>query len=124
VAVIATLVQTQTSVHYAHLAEMVTPASPLGRLVPEMQALFMQQGASAALAYQTTIQYLILLVQRQATILAMQDAFRVSLVLTVAAIIAAFFVRSRRVQARPERRAEQPLTDEERAASEAMSAAL
>jgi EmrB/QacA subfamily drug resistance transporter len=124
VAVIATLVQTQTSVHYAHLAEMVTPATPLGRLVPEIQALLMQQGASASLAYQTTIQYLILLIQSQATILAMQDAFRVSLVLTVAAIIAAFFVRSRRTQTRTVRSEEQPLTDEERAASEAMSAAI
>ncbi len=125
VAVIATLVQTQTSAHYAHLAEMVTPASPLGQLVPEIQALLMQQGASATLAYQTAIQYLILLIQSQATILAMQDAFRVSLVLTVAAIIAAFFVRSRRTQTRTVRSEEQPLTDEEQAAaSEAMSAAL
>ncbi|MDQ2713776.1 MAG: DHA2 family efflux MFS transporter permease subunit [Chloroflexota bacterium] len=122
VAVIATLVQTQTAVHYAHLAEQVTPSSPLGQLVPGIQALLMQHGASASAAYQTAIQYLGLLVQRQATVLAMQDAFQVSLVLTVAAIISAFFVRSRRTRARSGKSAEQPLTADERAASEAMSA--
>ncbi len=34
VAVMATLVQTQTAIHYAHLAEQVTPSSPLGQLLP------------------------------------------------------------------------------------------
>ena len=112
VAVMATLVQTQSSVHYTHLAELVTPWSRLGQLVPQLQALFMLQGASASAAYAAAIRTLSGLVQRQATILAMQDAFRVSLVLTGIAIIAAFFVRFRRSQ--PGAVEERPLTGRKR----------
>lgn len=94
VAVIATLVQSQTTVHYSHLAEQVTPASPLGKLVPLLQALFLQQGAvSAQAAYAAALQTISGLVQRQAVVLAMQDAFLLSVVLTGFAIIATFFVR-------------------------------
>lgn len=113
VAVMATLVQTQTSIHYAHLAEMVTPASPLGRLVPELQALWMSQGASASAAYSAAIQVISGLVQEQATILAMQDAFWLSAALAVVAIIATFFVRSRRPQ--PGMIEGEPMSEEERA---------
>ena len=96
VAVIATLVQTQTTLHYGHLAEQVTPGSPLGKLVPLLQALLLQRGAaSTAAAYRAALQVISGLLQRQAVILAMQDAFRVSVVLTVLAIISAFFVRYR-----------------------------
>lgn len=97
VAVMATIVQTQTAIHYGHLAEQVTPASPLGQLVPRLQALFMLKGASPSAAYATAIQEISGLVMRQATILAMQDSFYISLGLTAIAIVAAFFVRSRRV---------------------------
>ncbi len=94
VAVIATLVQSQTTVHYAHLAEQVTPASQLGQLVPLLQALFLRQGAvSVQAAYAAALQTISGLVQRQAVVLAMQDAFLLSVVLTGFAIIASFFVR-------------------------------
>ena len=98
VAVMATLVQTQTSIHYAHLAEQVTSSSPLGQLLPGLQALFMQRGASASAAYAAAVQVIIGLVQRQASVLAMQDAFHISVALTGVAIIAAFFIRYRRPQ--------------------------
>ena len=96
VAIMATLIQTETSLHYAHLAERVTPFSPLGKLVPNIQALFLFHGAPASKAYATALQIVSRLVHLQATILAMQDAFRISLLLTGVAIIAAFFVRSRK----------------------------
>jgi DHA2 family multidrug resistance protein len=114
VAVMATLVQSETALHYAHLAEQVTPLSPLAKLIPSLQGLFMLHGASASAAYQAAIQELAGLVQLQAAILAMQDSFRISLILTVAAIIAAFFVRSRKSQSPAE--GEKPLSDEEKAA--------
>jgi DHA2 family multidrug resistance protein len=117
VAVMATLVQTQTAVHYVHLAEQVTPLSPLGQLVPELQAFFMQSGASASAAYAAAIQVVVGLVQRQATILAMQDAFRLSVILTAVAIVAAFFVRYRRVP--PAAAPEQPSSQQERQEGEA-----
>ena len=98
VAVMATLVQTQTAIHYAHLAEQVTPSSPLGQLLPSLQALFMLRGASASAAFSAAIQVIGGLVQRQASILAFQDAFHISVALTVVAIIAACFIRYRRPQ--------------------------
>ena len=98
VAVMATLVQTQTAIHYAHLAEQVTPSSPLGQLLPSLQALFMLRGASASAAFAAAIQVISGLVQRQASILAFQDAFHISVALTVVAIIAACFIRYRRPQ--------------------------
>lgn len=114
VAIMATLVQTETAIHYAHLAEQVTPFSPLGKLLPLIQALFMQHNAPAGLAYATALQVVSEYVQLQATILAMQDAFRISLILTVIAVIAAFFVRSRKAQ--PPAEGETPLSEEEAAA--------
>ena len=125
VAVMATLVQTQSAIHYAHLADQVTSVSPLGQLVPELQALFMQQGAAASTAYATAIQIISGLVRRQATILAMQDSFRLSVVLTGVAIIAACFVRYRRVVAvTPTERSlsEQEQQEREAAEEEAMLA--
>jgi DHA2 family multidrug resistance protein len=96
VAVIATLVQSRTTFHYAHLAQQVTASSPLGQLIPAFQALFTQHGASLSAAYSAALQEISGLIRLQASVLAIRDAFLVSLVLTFGAIISAFFVRSRR----------------------------
>ena len=118
VAVIATLVQSQTSVHYAHLAEQVTATSQLGQLVPLLQGLFLQAGAtSPTAAYAAALQTISGLVQQQSVVLAMQDAFMLSVVLTGFAIIASFFVRYRTRRAAPT--ATQQLTPEEREAASA-----
>ncbi len=109
VAVMATLIQTQTKVHYTHLAEQVTSSSPLGTLISSLQALFIRRGASPSDAYAAAIQEVIGLVQQQATALAMQDAFRISMLLALVAVVAAFFVRSRRAQPAKEK----PLSKEE-----------
>ena len=99
VAVMATLVQTQTAIHYKHIADMVTPNSLLGQLVPRLQALFELHGASPSAAYAGAILVISGLVRQEATVLAMQDSFRLSLVLALLAIVAAFFVRYRKPQA-------------------------
>ncbi len=118
VAVVATLVQTQTSIHYGHLAEQVTSSSPLGQLVPLLQALFLQRGAvSAQAAYAAALQTISGLLQRQATVLAMQDAFRLSVGLTVVSIVATFFVRYRTRKAAP--KVAQPRTAEDHEAESA-----
>ncbi len=96
VAVIATLVQTQNTIHYYHLAALVTPTSPLGQLVPRLQALFMTQGASTGPAYSAALQLISGELQLQSYTLAIQDAFRVSVGLTIVAIVAAFFVNARK----------------------------
>ncbi len=100
IAVLATLVQTQSKVHYVHLAEQVTASSPLGQLVPRLQALFVAQGADAQSARIAALQLIARFVQRQAFILSIQDAFSLTLVVIVLAIIAVLFVRGTRRPAR------------------------
>ncbi len=117
VAVIATLVQSQTTLHYSHLADQVTAASPLGQLIPRLQALFTLHGATTAAAYSAALQEISGLLRRQATVLAMQDAFRLSVVLTGLAIIASFFVRYRSNRAVPQNA--QPATPEDHEAEAA-----
>ena len=100
IAILATLVQTQSKVHYTHLAEQVTASSPLGQLLPRLQAAFMAHGANAITARTAAAQLIIRLVQRQAFILALQDAFTFTLVVIGLAIIAVFFVRGSRGRSR------------------------
>lgn len=94
VAALSTVVQSQTQVHYTHLAERVTPSSPLGQLVTQLQNVFMLKGASPAQAFSSAVQEIVLLIQQQAYMLAIQDAFRLLIALSLIALIAAFFVQS------------------------------
>jgi EmrB/QacA subfamily drug resistance transporter len=94
VAALSTLVQTQTQVHYTHLAEQVTPASPLGHMITQIQNAFMLKGASSAQAFSSAVQLIVRMVQEQAYMLAIQDAFRLVIVLALIALIASFFVQS------------------------------
>ncbi len=96
IAVLATLVQTQAKIHYGHLAEQVTPASPLGQLASRLQMFFVQHGASLNDARAAAIQEVARLVQRQGYMLAIQDAFWLVLWVLMASIIAACFIRMRK----------------------------
>src|SRR5262249_35355914 len=84
-------------VHYTHLAELVTPESRLGQVLSRLQALLLARGADLISAHGAAIQQVIGLVERQAAILAIQDAFRLSLLALLAALIPVFFVPSRRL---------------------------
>ena len=96
IAVLATLVQTQAKIHYSHLAEQVTPASPLGQLAFRLQTFFVQHGVSLNDARAAAIQEVARLVQRQGYMLAIQDAFWLVLCVLMASIIAACFIRMRK----------------------------
>ncbi len=96
IAVLATLVQTQSQVHYAHLAEQVTASSPLGQLLPEIEALFVAQGMALSNARMAALQLIAGYVQLQGYDLAIQDAFRLTLVFVFLAVVATLFIRSRR----------------------------
>jgi DHA2 family multidrug resistance protein len=119
VAILATLVQTQSKVHYSHLAEQVTATTPLGKLIPLLQGLFISHGASPVTAYRTTIQVMAGELQRQAYVLAIQDAFLVTFGLCILAVISVLFVRSRKATAQelpavsPETTSEEATTREE-----------
>jgi EmrB/QacA subfamily drug resistance transporter len=95
IAVLATLVQSRAKVHYSHLAEQVTPAPPLGQLVTRLQQYFFTQGIPLQNARAAAIQEVIRLVQRQGYMLALQDAFWLTLVVSLVAIVATLFIRSR-----------------------------
>ena len=88
--------QTQSQLHFGHLAEQVTPSSRLGQLVPFIQNYFVTHGADPALAQRTALQLIARLVQGQAFVLAIQDALRVTVVFAIIAIIATLCVSSRR----------------------------
>ena len=103
IAVLATLVQTQSMVHFSRLAEQVTPASHLGQLYLQLQAYFVANGADPGLAKTTGLQIIDGLLQQQAFVMAIQNAFTFSLVVAFLAIIAVLFVRgSRRKKTTPQ----------------------
>lgn len=96
IAVLATLVQTQSKVHFSYLAQQVTATSPLGQLLTRLQAYFVAQGGGLGAAQSAARQIISGLLQRQAYVLAIQNAFTFSLVVVVLAIIAVLFVRKSR----------------------------
>jgi DHA2 family multidrug resistance protein len=96
IAVLATVVQTQTQVHYAHLAEQVTPASSLGQMVSRLQAYLVAQGVNLANAKATALQLIAELVQQQAYVLAIRDAFLLTLAFVFLSVVATLFLQGRR----------------------------
>ncbi|TMD26703.1 MAG: DHA2 family efflux MFS transporter permease subunit [Chloroflexi bacterium] len=96
VALLATYVQTQTKVHFTHLAEQVTASSSLGQLLPRLQGLFLLHGADAQSARSAALQLIARLLQRQGYLLALQDAFFVVIALIALAIVATLFVKEKR----------------------------
>jgi DHA2 family multidrug resistance protein len=96
IAVLATVVQTQTQVHYAHLAEQVTPASTLGQMVSRIQAYLVAGGTSMANARTTALQLIAELVQQQSYDLAIRDAFLLTLAFVFLSVIATLFLQGKR----------------------------
>lgn len=102
IAILATLVQTQGQVHFDRLAEQVTPASPVGQMLFELQAYFVSQGADLMSAKSAALQVIAGLITRQAFVLSLQNAFTFSSIVVVLAVIAVLFVPSRRRTQRAE----------------------
>ncbi len=96
VAVLSTTVQTQTKVHYSHLAEQVTASSPAGQLITRLEAFFVARGADVTSAMHAAVQVVAGQLHRQAYMLAMDDAFLLTLVFAILALIMVFFVRGGR----------------------------
>jgi DHA2 family multidrug resistance protein len=96
VAVLSTMVQTQSSIHYSHLAEQVTANSPLARVIGELQAFFISRGASLSAARSAALQLIGGEIHLQSYLLAIHDAFWFTLALAIAASVASLFVGSGR----------------------------
>ncbi len=101
VAVLATVISTQITTHYGHLAEQVTPFSKLGGLMLGLQAYFVSHGASLASAHAASLQELSFIIKGQAFVLAMQDAFFLTFVMVFAALIAVMLIRTKKKQLAP-----------------------
>ncbi len=101
IAILTTVVQTQTKLHYSHLAEQVTVTSPLGQLLPRLEALFTQHGASLQAARSAALSLIARFLQQQGYMLALRDGFFISIVMIVLAIIATIFIKDRRRTASP-----------------------
>ena len=99
VAVLATVLATQTTNHYGHLVEQVTPLSKLGGMLYGLQAYFVAHGASLAPAHAAALQEISLFIKGEAFILAMHDAFLLTLFLLVAALISVLLIRTKKKQA-------------------------
>lgn len=100
VALVATLVAARTKFHYVHLAEQVTPGSSSGMFLQELAQSFMAHGYTQAQAQAIAIAEMVQMVQQQAYMLAMNDAFLLTLGMTVVtSIIVLFLVRSPRKKA-------------------------
>ena len=122
IAILATLVQTQSQIHFGHLAEQVMANSPLGVLLPRIEALFVARGANLTSASAAALQLIARFVQREAFVLAFQDALRLTIFAIGLAIISVLFVRSSRQPQRvPEQtpRAGAPADASEHARTEA-----
>lgn len=100
VALVATLVAARTEFHYVHLAEQVTATSPAGTFLQQLAQSFMAHGYTQAQAQAIAIGEMVQMVQRQAYMLAMNDAFLLTLGITfVTSIIVLFLIRSPRKRA-------------------------
>jgi EmrB/QacA subfamily drug resistance transporter len=119
IAVLATVVQTQTQVHYAHLAEQATPASSLGQMATRLQAYLMARGADLMTAKTTALQLIAELVQQQSYVLAIRDAFTLTLVFVFLSVIATLFLQGKqKMLESPASQAEQPAGESEAGAVE------
>ncbi len=114
VAVLSTMVETQSTIHYSHLAEQVTTNSLLAGVIRELQALFMSQGASLGAAQSAALQLISGELQLQGYLLAIHDAFWFTLALAIAAIVASLFVGSGKKAAQQDRPRTQEEEEEER----------
>lgn len=96
IAILATLVQTRSTIHYVHLAERVTPDSLTGQLLLNIQARMAAQGYDLGAARATAMQVVSGMVQQQSYLIALQDAFLFTLTTIIIAITAVLFVRDAR----------------------------
>jgi len=106
IALVSTLITTQTNVHYARLAEQVAPGTPAASTLQQLALYFQSQGMNQTNAMTAAIQTMYNILQEQAYMLSVNDTFLITLVATVIAIFAIlFFVRGpqRKAQTAPQK---------------------
>lgn len=92
VAILTSTLDERIPVHYAELAESVTPWSKPHEFVLQLSSYFQQLGYSAEYAGQLGLAYIAQLAQLQASVLAYQNAFFIAMLLGLFTIIPALFL--------------------------------
>jgi EmrB/QacA subfamily drug resistance transporter len=106
IALVSTLITTQTNVHYVRLAEQVVPGTPAAFSLHQLALYFQGHGMNPADAMTAAIQTIYGALQEQAYMLSINDTFLITLVATVVAIFTIlFFVRGpqRKAQTTPQK---------------------
>ncbi|MEI7770016.1 MAG: DHA2 family efflux MFS transporter permease subunit [Chloroflexales bacterium] len=98
-ALLSTYVQNKTPVHFAHLAERITPASPTGQIIGRLAALYQSRGLDTAHAQAAALRLIGLQVRLQATILGFRDAFLLTAMIVSCGGLIAMLLRPARRQA-------------------------
>jgi EmrB/QacA subfamily drug resistance transporter len=92
IALVSTLITTQTNVHYARLAEQVVPGSSSAITLQQIALYFQSQGMNQVNAMTAAIQTMYYSLQEQAYMLAINDTFLLTLFATVIAIFTITFL--------------------------------
>jgi len=93
-ALMSTFVQTRTPIHFAHLAERTTAASPLvAWSLAWLTGLYQTRGTDQLHAYAAALRLLALQIRLQATMLAFRDAFLLAMAIVGCGVVIALFLR-------------------------------
>lgn len=95
IAMLGTVVQTQTINHTATLSQQVTPTSASGMFVGQLTALLQARHLDPAAAHVSAIAYLVGQIHRQAAVLAFADAYRFTFFAALLAILLSLFLPGR-----------------------------
>jgi EmrB/QacA subfamily drug resistance transporter len=120
-AILGTYVQTQQKLHYTHLAEQVTPGSPLGQLISVVQTSWQARGMDLLSAHNAAIHTVILLLLQQDYALALQDGFRLTLWIMVPALLAVLLLPAELRKAPPRTKKAEGTPTAQRVGEEALS---
>jgi DHA2 family multidrug resistance protein len=100
VAIVATFVTARTTYHSVRLTEQVTPDSPVGQALQQQVAHLVSQGVTELDALSQALGLMVKQLQQQAYLLAMNDAFLVTLgVIFVTIFVVLFVIRDPRKRA-------------------------
>ena len=81
-------------------------------VLPRLQALFVTRGADVLSARNTALLLIVRFMQRQAYMLAIRDAFFLTIAIAVLALVATIFVKERQRASVPEQSGEETLGEE------------
>lgn len=97
IALLGTIVQTQTISHTASLSQQVTPISAPGMFIGQLATLFQAHNLGNAAAQASAISYMVGQIRLEATVLAFGDAYRFTFFAALLAIFLSLFLPGRGV---------------------------